>query len=180
MPDGVRLEHDWLDEALPDAVIVGDGCWIYSSFAFLHYQSNRPGAVDIGDHSGIYNGTFFDLGPSGQVIIGRYCSLVGVIISTNSRVAIGDYTFVAHEVVIADKAVAAPSSDQTASAIAGASLGRDVWVGMGASIIGGVTIGDGAIIAAGAVIQHDVPPYCVAAGNPAEIVRKPAHRQQHG
>ena len=36
----------------------------------------------------------------------------------------------------------------------------------------GVTIGDGAIIAAYSVVTKDVPPYGVAGGNPARLVRK--------
>ncbi|TDL87126.1 CatB-related O-acetyltransferase [Meridianimarinicoccus aquatilis] len=50
-------------------------------------------------------------------------------------------------------------------------IGADVWIGTEATLMPGVTIGPGAIIAARAVITQDVPPYSVAAGNPARIVR---------
>lgn len=166
-----RLEHDWIDEPLPENVELGAGSWIYSSFAFLHYSSRRPTGVRIGAHTGIYNGTNFDLGPAGEVDIGRYCSIVGAIISTNGNVSIGDYVFIAHEVVIADREYARPASGDAGPSDAGMSIGSDVWVGMGASVIGSVTIGDGAIVAAGAVVTDDVPPYSLVAGNPALVVR---------
>lgn len=51
-------------------------------------------------------------------------------------------------------------------------VGNDVWIGMGATILPGVRIGDGAIIGALAVVASDVPPYGVAAGNPARIVKR--------
>lgn len=51
-------------------------------------------------------------------------------------------------------------------------IGNDVWVGMEAIIMPGVTIGDGAIIAAKSVVTHDVPPYAIAAGNAAKVVKK--------
>ncbi|WP_417687978.1 CatB-related O-acetyltransferase [Roseibium sp.] len=51
-------------------------------------------------------------------------------------------------------------------------IGNDVWIGTDATILPGVCVGDGAIIAAKAVVAHDVPPYCVVAGNPARIVRQ--------
>ncbi|STZ77390.1 acyltransferase [Bergeriella denitrificans] len=47
----------------------------------------------------------------------------------------------------------------------------DVWIGRRAIIMGGVTIGRGAVIGAGAVVTKDVPPYTLAAGNPA-VVKK--------
>ncbi len=35
----------------------------------------------------------------------------------------------------------------------------------------GVTIGDGAVIGARAVVTKDIPPYAIAVGNPATIVK---------
>lgn len=51
-------------------------------------------------------------------------------------------------------------------------IGNNVWIGDKATILAGVTIGDGAVIAANAVVTKDVPAYCVAAGNPARIIKK--------
>ena len=48
----------------------------------------------------------------------------------------------------------------------------DVWIGRNATILSGVHIGKGAVIAAGAVVNRDVPPYSVAAGVPARIIKK--------
>lgn len=50
-------------------------------------------------------------------------------------------------------------------------VGNDVWIGMEAVILPGVRIGDGAIVAARALVSHDVPPYAIAAGNPAKTVK---------
>jgi len=46
-----------------------------------------------------------------------------------------------------------------------------VWIGTGAILLGGVTIGEGAVVAAGAVVTKDVPPFSVAAGVPARVIR---------
>ena len=51
------------------------------------------------------------------------------------------------------------------------------WVGMNAIILKGVTIGEGAVVAAGAVVTKDVPPWTVAAGNPARVVKCIEHEQ---
>ncbi len=50
-------------------------------------------------------------------------------------------------------------------------IGHDVWIGTNAIILSGVAIGSGAVIGAGAVVTKDVPPYGIAVGNPARVVR---------
>ena len=50
-------------------------------------------------------------------------------------------------------------------------IGKKVWIGDKATILPNVTIGDGAIIGANAVVSKDIPPYCIAAGNPARIIK---------
>ena len=51
-------------------------------------------------------------------------------------------------------------------------IGNDVWIGRECTIMPGVTIGDGAIIAAYSVVVKDIPPYGVAGGNPARLLKK--------
>ena len=51
-------------------------------------------------------------------------------------------------------------------------VGNDVWIGQNAVILPGVRIGDGAIIGASSVVGSDVPPYTIAAGNPARPLRE--------
>lgn len=50
-------------------------------------------------------------------------------------------------------------------------IGENVWVGENVRICKGVTIGDNAVIAACSVVTKDVPANCIAAGNPAKIVK---------
>lgn len=103
-----HLDHDWWPAPLPDNVELGRDAYLYSTYAFLHYRSRRPAGVAIGDHSSVYSGTTFDLGPEGQVHIGRYCMLAAVFFATDARVTIGDYAMVGHTACIADGPVALP------------------------------------------------------------------------
>jgi maltose O-acetyltransferase len=48
----------------------------------------------------------------------------------------------------------------------------DVWIGTGVIILKGVTIGRGSIVAAGSLVNKDIPPYSIAVGIPARIVKK--------
>lgn len=47
----------------------------------------------------------------------------------------------------------------------------EVWIGYGVKILSGVTIGKGAIIATGAVVSNDIPPYTIAGGVPAKVIK---------
>lgn len=51
-------------------------------------------------------------------------------------------------------------------------IGNNVWVGDKCTILGGVKIGDGVVIAANSTVTKDIPSYCVAAGNPAIIIKR--------
>ena len=48
----------------------------------------------------------------------------------------------------------------------------NVWIGEMTCIMPGVTIGRGSIIGANSVVTHDIPEYCVAAGNPAKVIKQ--------
>ena len=51
-------------------------------------------------------------------------------------------------------------------------IGSDVWIGRNSLILSGAQIGDGAVIGAGAVVAGKIPPYSIAVGNPARIIRQ--------
>ena len=50
-------------------------------------------------------------------------------------------------------------------------IGNDVFIGANVTVLDGVAIGDGAVIGAGAVVTKDIPPYAVAVGVPAKVVK---------
>jgi serine O-acetyltransferase len=54
-------------------------------------------------------------------------------------------------------------------------IGRGAYLSSGSSVIGNITVGDYAKIGAGAVVTHDVPAGCTAAGVPAHLTNCPEH-----
>lgn len=50
-------------------------------------------------------------------------------------------------------------------------IGNDVWIGRDVTILPSVNIGDGAVIGTGAVVNRDIPPYAIAVGVPAKVIK---------
>ena len=112
-----------------------------------------------------------------NVSIGNYVSLnENVFLDGMGNISIGNYCRIAHSVSIL-------SSDHTFSDLSrpiykqGSDLSKtiieeDVWIGAKATILRGITIGKGRVIGANAVVTKDIPSYCVAVGNPAQLIKK--------
>lgn len=56
-------------------------------------------------------------------------------------------------------------------------IGKGVMIGMESLIMPGVTIGDGAIIGAYSLVTKDIPPYTIATGRPAKVVKEIPERE---
>jgi acetyltransferase-like isoleucine patch superfamily enzyme len=173
MPDQQVLPHDWFPSALPACVHLDPTSWLHSSYAFLHSEATRPDAVRIGAHTGVYVDSWFELGPDAEVVIGEYCTVVAAIINTGGRVHIDDFALVSHGVVISDEPAPVPPPERhrfgprrRATSIR---VGRNAWVGAMAILLDGADIGEGSIVGAGAVVSSTIPPYSIAAGNPARV-----------
>ena len=52
---------------------------------------------------------------------------------------------------------------------------KNVWLGEFVSVLSGVTIGEGSIIGAMSVVNKDIPPFTIAVGSPAKVIKKYNH-----
>jgi acetyltransferase-like isoleucine patch superfamily enzyme len=51
-------------------------------------------------------------------------------------------------------------------------VGNHAWIGGRCIILPGVTVGEGAVVGAGSVVSKDIPPWTVAVGNPARVIKE--------
>ena len=93
-------------------------------------------------------------------------------------IRIGRHTLIGADALILDNDMHYPRSGARWGSTLGQpeqgqpiSIGEGCFIGARATILKGVTIGSGSVVAAGAVVTRDVPPGCLAIGNPA--VNKP-------
>lgn len=131
--------------------------------------SSEPDYVTIGRYSyGIIAENIWQPSEDAPLVIGSYCSIADGVQFYCKSGHLHDRatTFPIHRNVLN-----LPAPEWSLGNRRGIHIGHDVWIGRDAAIMPGVTIGDGAVIGAHAVITKDVPPYAIAAGNPAKIVK---------
>jgi len=51
-------------------------------------------------------------------------------------------------------------------------IGRDCYLGMGVCVMYSGDIGDGSVVGAGSVVVKPIPPYSIAVGNPARVIKE--------
>lgn len=141
---------------------------------------NGPVEVHIGDDVSlggnvfIASARFLDnprLIIENNVHIGWNCTL-----TVNREVVIEEHALISYHVHISDSDGHRREADLRAQNapvdprdIRPVRIGRHAWIGNNSHILKGVTIGEGAIIGANSVVLTDIPAYCIALGNPAEV-----------
>lgn len=134
--------------------------------------------IIVGDYS-YYNGHNFEKQVTNcypwykeKLIIGKFCSIAkGVEFMMNGANHHTKYCST-YPFYIFDNWFHIDWKDQPLNIKGDTIIGNDVWIGQDAKILPGVKIGDGAVIGAFSVVAKDVPPYAIAVGNPARVVKR--------
>lgn len=112
---------------------------------------------------------------SSKVSLGDY-SGIGVNAKIHGKCLIGNYVMMGEDCTIITRnhrfsRTDIPMMEQGFEEEKPVIIGNDVWIGDKVTILPGVHIGDGCVIGAGAVVTRDIPPYSIAAGVPARVLR---------
>ncbi|MBF9036667.1 acyltransferase [Rhodobacterales bacterium HKCCE2091] len=59
-------------------------------------------------------------------------------------------------------------------------IGKNCFIGGRSLIMPGVEIGDNCVIGAGSIVTKSIPPRCIAAGNPARVLRENIEVGEYG
>jgi acetyltransferase-like isoleucine patch superfamily enzyme len=116
---------------------------------------------------------------TGEVTTGSDCT-VNPYATVRGRITLGDGVRIgAHSSLLGFNHGFAPDRPVHRQPLTskGITVGDDVWIGSNVVVLDGVTIGDHCVVGAGAVVTKDLPPWTVAAGNPARPLRD---RRAHG
>lgn len=128
----------------------------------------------LGNHSTIEEFTVVDNGV-GNVMIGNH-SRIGLRCTLIGPVEVGNHVILAQNVVLSGlnhcyEDLSRPIHQQGVETRP-ISIGDESWIGANTIITAGVHIGRHVVIGAGSVVTHNIPDFCMAAGNPARIIKR--------
>jgi acetyltransferase-like isoleucine patch superfamily enzyme len=111
--------------------------------------------VEIGE--GTFIGPGVCIAGPGDITIGKRC-----LIAAHSGIFANNHNFADPTKCIADQGITRQ----------GIVIEDDCWLGHNVTVLDGVTIGEGSVIGAGAVVNQDIPPFSIAVGVPAKVIKK--------
>jgi acetyltransferase-like isoleucine patch superfamily enzyme len=138
-------------------ITIGDDCLVYGKTTLTSTRVYDEPELIVGDHS---------------------CITFMTTISVGQRVEIGNHVLMAFRCFIADNdghpfdAVERRTQPVSKEQIAPVKIEDDCWLGANVVVLKGVTLGQGVIIGANSVVTRSIPPFCIAAGIPAKVIKE--------
>lgn len=129
----------------------GNGVCLVGQVIPIEIVSHKGSYISIGDH------TFINYGAS---------------ITAYQQVKIGRHCLLGHHLRIIDRNEHGLRHRDVAPPAAPVLIEDHVWIGAHTIVLPGVRIGRNSAIGAGSVVTRDIPPNCLAVGNPARVLRQ--------
>jgi len=156
--------------------------------ARIHNIRNETQCIRIGSNS-LIAGELLVFAHGGHISIGEWCYVgEGARIWSSSEIIIGNRVLISHNVNVFDslthpisarerhlqfKAITQKGHpDKIDLGEQPVTISDDAWIGANTCVLRGTTIGKAAIIGAGSVVTRNIPPFTIAAGNPARVIRE--------
>lgn len=146
-------------------IVIGDNFTFSSGGGYNPLARNIKGAIEMEEKASIYIGN--------NVGISASCLWI------YKSLRIGDRTKIGGDCIIIDSDAHSLNylerrngeTDRPRAKSKGIVIEEDVLIGARCIILKGVTIGARSIVGAGSVISKDIPADCIAAGNPAKVIK---------
>lgn len=172
-----------LSARLGGNVLIGTGSYVHSSVHLLGKSNIR-----IGSNTCLSEGCWLNVNQSIEnkisIAIGNNC-FIGKqnFFTSGDMISIGDYTlttigckFIGSTHKIDNPEVpyllSGTTSDEQIR------VGVNCFLGAGSTVLGNVVVGHGSVIGAESLVLQDVPPFSIAIGNPAKVLKRYSFAQK--
>lgn len=164
-------------------VKLGKGIKYYGFSKVCRYPKS---AISIGDNCGFRSDKFSNLigvnracilsthAENASISIGSGCGLSGVTIGCAEAITIGNNVLLGANVVITDfdwHNADPLRRKEPCTSLKPVVIEDNVFIGLNSIVWKGVTIGKNSVIGANSVVTKSIPENCIAAGNPAKVIR---------
>ena len=160
----------------PQYVSIGSGVNIGSDVTII---AGGPGGIEIGDGVWLKDRVYLDTqnGNTGYIRIGHHAYIgVGTTLYGHVGLEIGDNVLMAQNITLTPYSHIFDDPNANIITQGGhmkkVTIGRDAYIGMGVNIMYSGDIGEGSVIGAGSLVVKPIPPYSVAVGVPAKVIKK--------
>ncbi|HET9103123.1 MAG TPA: acyltransferase [Solirubrobacteraceae bacterium] len=140
-------------------------------------EAFREGRLELGAQSLLEPGVWLTAPGDARIRIGSGTFLnLGVMVAAVELVEIGDHCMFANHCFVTDgnhrfDDPEKPVPWQGFTSKGPTRIGGNVWCGAGVVVTSGVTVGERCVIGANSVVTTDLPPFSIAAGAPAKVLR---------
>jgi len=98
------------------------------------------------------------------------------MVASHELVEIGEHCMLANGCFVSDAAHRYDDPDrpvpwQGFTSKGPTQIGANCWLGAHVVVTSGVSIGERCVVGAGSVVTHDIPPFSIAAGAPARVLK---------
>jgi acetyltransferase-like isoleucine patch superfamily enzyme len=141
-------------------------------------EALRSGRLELGPHVLFEPHVWITIADGGRVSIGEGTFLnLGTMVACQESVTIGAYCMFANGCFVSDASHRyddrnRPVPWQGFTTKGPTSIGDNVWCGTNVVVTSGVSVGERCVIGANSVVTRDLPPFSIAAGAPAKVLRQ--------
>ena len=160
----------------PQYISIGNNVIISDNVTLI---ARGEGGISLDDNVVLNDRVYLDTEreDSGYITIGKNVYLgTGTTLFGHVGLEIGDFTLFAQNITITPYSHIFDNPEETIITQGGhmekVSIGRDCYLGMGVCVMYSGSIGEGSIIGAHSTVVKPIPPFSVAVGTPAKVIKK--------
>ncbi len=166
----------------PQWVSFGHGVYIEDDVTII---ARGPGGITFGGGNCIKCGVYLDTESpeEGYITIGEGTYIgKGTTLHGHRGLEIGDHCLLAQNITLTPFSHlfedATQNIDTQGGKVKKVTIGRDTYIGMNSTILYSGDIGEGCVVGSASVVVKPLPPYSIAVGNPARVIRKRGEKKE--